>query len=144
MPNDGLNFHAKRRRLLASLGLATVILLLEVATARIFVHFARPNLNPGPLWLPFAVRIPLFLIMWWGTYRLLTIQVESYWHQMTTQDAVRNACQMLLNAAQVHESPQARMQIEAAVSRIQVVLSADPMSKRVNGRRGNQRAAKAS
>lgn len=142
MSNNTLN-SSRRRRLLASLGLATLIILLEVATARIFVYYAQPNLNHGPLWLSVAVRLPLFLLLWWGAYRLLTIRMESYWQQMTTQDAVRNACQMLLNAAQVRENREARMQIEEAVSRIQVVLAADPLTKRGNGGIGNQRAEKA-
>jgi len=142
-PSDGLNFHTKRRRLLAAVAMGLTGVVVGVATARIFVHFAQPQLNPGPLWLPVAVRIPLGLVIAWGTYRLLTIQTENYWHQMTTQDAVRNACQMLLNAAQVHENPQARTQIEEAVSRIQVVLSADPATKRANARCENERAAKA-
>ena len=104
-----LSFNTKKRRLLAGTGIGLTAMVLGVATARIFVHFAQPQLNPGPLWVPFVVRIPLGLFLAWGTYRLLTIQAESYWHRMTTQDAVRNACQMLLNAAQVHESPQARV-----------------------------------
>ena len=113
-------------------------MILGVATARTFVYFAEPQLNPGPLWLPFAVRIPLGLVIAWGTYRLLTMQAESYWHQMSTQDSVRNACQMLLNAAQVHENLQARRQIEEAVSRIQTVLSADPATKRASARRSTE------
>jgi hypothetical protein len=140
-PFPDMSFHTKTRRLLGSLGLATLILLLEVATARTFVYFAQPNLNPGPLWLPFAVRIPLFFIMTWGTYRLLTIQAESYWHQMSTQNSVRNACQILLNAAHLQE-PQSRTQIEDAVSQIQVVLSADPATKRANARIGEHGVTK--
>jgi len=113
-------------------------MILGVASARTFVYFAEPQLNPGPLWLPFAVRIPLGLVIAWGTYRLLTMQAESHWHQMSTQDSVRNACQMLLNAAQVHENLQARRQIEEAVSRIQTVLSADPATKRASARRSTE------
>jgi hypothetical protein len=134
MPNHGLDFQIRKRRLLAGIAMGLMGMVVGVATARMFVHFAQPQLNPGPLWLPFVVRIPLATVLAWGTYRLLTIQAESYWHRMTTQDTVRNACQMLLNAAQVHESPQARVQIEEAVSRIQCVLSADPATKRANAR----------
>jgi len=130
LPDSGLTLHTKSRRMLAAAGLALVGMVLGVATARIFVRFAQPQLNPGPLWLPFLVRIPLGLVIAWGTYRLLTIQAQSYWHQRTTQDSVRNACQILLNAAHVQQTPEARTQIEEAVSKIQYVLAADPMTKR--------------
>jgi hypothetical protein len=144
LPGSGPPFQTKKRRLLASAGLGATAIVLGVVTARIVVHFAEPRLYPGPLWLPFLVRIPLGLVVTWGAYRLLTIQAESYWHQTTTQDTVRNACQMLLNAAQVHENPQAKVQIEEAVSRIQIVLSADPATKRKNPRSAEEeRSAKA-
>ena len=129
-----LSLNTKKRRLLAAVGIGSAAIVLGVATARIFVHFAQPHLDPGPLWVPFVVRIPLGLVLGWGTFRLLTIQAQSYWHQIGTQDAVRNACQMLLNTAQVRENPQAQAQIEEAVSRIQNVLSADPAAKRANAR----------
>jgi hypothetical protein len=37
---------------LASAGLALVAIILRVATARMFVRFAEPQLNPRPLWVP--------------------------------------------------------------------------------------------
>jgi hypothetical protein len=129
-----LRFTTKRRRLLAGAGIGFAAIVLGVVTARTFVYFAQPHLDPGPLWVPFVVRIPLGMVLAWGTYRLLTTQAESYWQQMTTQDAVRNACQMLLNAAQVRGNLEAQVQIEDAVSRIQKVLSADPATKRANAR----------
>ena len=116
--------------------------VLGVATARIFVHFAEPQLNPGPLWVPFLVRIPLAVVIAWGAYRLLTRQAESYWRQTSTQDSVRNACQILLNAAHVQQNPEARAQIEDALGRIQD-LSADPLTKRKNVRASRESAAKA-
>jgi hypothetical protein len=119
LPDSRLTFHTKSRRVLAAAGLGLTSVVLGVVTARILVHFAQPQLNPGPLWLPFVVRIPLGVVVAWGTYRLLQIQAESYWHQTSTQDSVRNACQILLNAAHVQQNPQARLQIEEAVTRIQ-------------------------
>src|SRR5690349_17666282 len=102
--SSDLTVQTKKRRVLAAAGVGATAIVLGVVTARIVVHFAEPRLDPGPLWLPFVVRIPLGLVVTWGAYRLLTIQAESYWHQIATQDTVRNACQMLLNAAQVHEN----------------------------------------
>jgi hypothetical protein len=142
LPHSGL--HTKRRRVLASAGLAAVAILLGVATARIFVHVAEPQLNPGPLWLPFVVRIPVGVVVAWGAYRLLTKQAKSYWHQTSTQDSVRNACQILLNAAHVQQNPEARAQIQQAVRQIENVLSADPMTKRKSARPDKERSAKAS
>jgi len=143
LPNSGLTLHTKRRRMLAAAGLALVGVVLGVATARIFVHFAQPQLNHGPLWLPFIVRVPLGVVIAWGTYRLLTIQAESYWHQTSTQDSVRNACQILLNAAHVQQNPEARAQIEQAVGQIQNVLAADPITKRKNAWAEKEHVAKA-
>jgi len=143
LPNSGLTLHTKRRRVLAASGLGLAAIVLGVATARIFVHFAQPQLNPGPLWLPFIVRVPLGIALAWGTYRLLTLQAESYWHQTNTQDSVRNACQILLNAAHVQQNQEAQAQIEDAVGRIQDVLSADPATKRKNARADKEHVAKA-